>query len=112
MAEQDLPDKIEWCKFSSVAWNKAGTGFFYSKFPPPAALSKDGSNKSAGTELDAVAGEKKRTSLILRISSCVTRHVRTRQNTHQHRMLCMAWHVQAGIYLISLISHMKIACMV
>eukprot|EP00611_Tribonema_gayanum_P022226 TRINITY_DN441_c1_g1_i5.p1 TRINITY_DN441_c1_g1~~TRINITY_DN441_c1_g1_i5.p1 ORF type:complete len:263 (-),score=46.53 TRINITY_DN441_c1_g1_i5:714-1502(-) len=54
---KELPDRIDWCKFSSVAWNKTGTGFFYSKFPPPEGLQgKEG--KSAGTEVDAVEGNK------------------------------------------------------
>ena len=33
---QDLADKIEWVKFSDLAWAKDGSGFFYSRFPAPA----------------------------------------------------------------------------
>ncbi len=32
---KDLPDKIEWVKFSEVAWTADGKGFFYSRFPTP-----------------------------------------------------------------------------
>jgi prolyl oligopeptidase len=34
---QVLPDKIEWVKFSNLAWAKDGSGFFYSRFPQPQA---------------------------------------------------------------------------
>lgn len=33
---EDLPDKIEWVKFSSAAWTIDGKGFFYSRFDKPA----------------------------------------------------------------------------
>lgn len=32
---EDLPDKIEWVKFSSAAWTTDGKGFFYSRFDKP-----------------------------------------------------------------------------
>jgi prolyl oligopeptidase len=28
-------EEVKWVKFSSLAWNKEGTGFFYSRFPAP-----------------------------------------------------------------------------
>jgi prolyl oligopeptidase len=34
---EDLPDKIEWVKFSSAAWTTDGKGFFYSRFDKPDA---------------------------------------------------------------------------
>ena len=33
----DLPDRIEWVKFSSVTWTLDGKGFFYSRYDAPAA---------------------------------------------------------------------------
>ncbi len=30
-----LPDEVRWVKFSSLAWAKDGSGFFYSRFPEP-----------------------------------------------------------------------------
>jgi len=32
-----LPDEIRWVKFSSVEWTKDGKGFFYGRYPEPAA---------------------------------------------------------------------------
>ncbi|UUL82933.1 prolyl oligopeptidase family serine peptidase [Sphingomonas qomolangmaensis] len=32
-----LADKVEWVKFSTLVWAKDGSGFFYSRFPAPAA---------------------------------------------------------------------------
>jgi prolyl oligopeptidase len=34
---QDTADVIKWVKFSSLAWTKDSAGFFYSRFPEPAA---------------------------------------------------------------------------
>jgi prolyl oligopeptidase len=31
----DLPDKIQWVKFSGAAWTKDGQGFFYSRYDAP-----------------------------------------------------------------------------
>lgn len=33
---KDLPDVLKWIKFSSAAWTKDGSGFFYSRYPQPA----------------------------------------------------------------------------
>ncbi|MEZ0495773.1 prolyl oligopeptidase family protein [Sphingomonas sp. IW22] len=32
-----LPDEVKWVKFSNLAWAKDGSGFYYSRFPAPAA---------------------------------------------------------------------------
>jgi prolyl oligopeptidase len=32
---QDLPDKVEWMRFSGLSWTKDGKGFFYSRYPEP-----------------------------------------------------------------------------
>jgi prolyl oligopeptidase len=32
---QDLPDRVEWSKFSGAAWLKDGSGFFYSRYDAP-----------------------------------------------------------------------------
>jgi prolyl oligopeptidase len=34
---KDLPDKLKWIKFSGISWTIDGKGFFYSRFPEPAA---------------------------------------------------------------------------
>jgi prolyl oligopeptidase len=33
---EDLPDALQWSKFSSVAWLPDGSGFFYERYPTPA----------------------------------------------------------------------------
>ena len=33
---EDLPDRIEWSKFSSAAWSADERGFFYGRYPQPA----------------------------------------------------------------------------
>ncbi len=32
-----LDDKVEWARFTSIEWARDGSGFFYSRFPDPAA---------------------------------------------------------------------------
>jgi prolyl oligopeptidase len=32
---QDLPDRLQWIKFSGAAWTRDGAGFFYCRFPEP-----------------------------------------------------------------------------
>ncbi len=32
-----LPDHLRWLKFTSIAWHPDGTGFFYGRYPEPAA---------------------------------------------------------------------------
>jgi prolyl oligopeptidase len=34
---RDLADRLKWIKFSGAAWTKDGKGFYYSRFPEPAA---------------------------------------------------------------------------
>ncbi len=34
---QDRPDLLKWIKFSGADWLKDGTGFYYGRFPEPAA---------------------------------------------------------------------------
>ncbi|MBL9115689.1 MAG: S9 family peptidase [Verrucomicrobiaceae bacterium] len=37
---KDLPDVIEWVKFSSASWAKDGSGFYYSRYPEPKSGTK------------------------------------------------------------------------
>ena len=32
---KELPDRVQWTKFSSPSWTKDGKGFFYSRYPEP-----------------------------------------------------------------------------
>src|SRR5437899_10005223 len=34
-AARDLPDHLQWIKFSGAAWTKDGAGFFYGRYPEP-----------------------------------------------------------------------------
>lgn len=50
----DLPERLSWAKFGGIAWLHDSSGFFYSRFPPPAALgAAAGGAKEAGTETGA-----------------------------------------------------------
>ncbi|CAM9548405.1 unnamed protein product [Ascophyllum nodosum] len=53
---KDLPDRVPWCKFGDIVWEKASRGFFYSAFPPPKTLQVEG--KSAGTEVEVSTGHR------------------------------------------------------
>lgn len=35
---KDELETIQWCKFSSIAWDKEGTGFYYNRFRDPATV--------------------------------------------------------------------------
>lgn len=48
---EKLPDALEWCKFTSIAWTHDSAGFFYSRFPAPDSL-KDGDKEKRGAETD------------------------------------------------------------
>ena len=42
---EELPDLVEWSKFSSAAWTIDGAGFFYGRYPePPADAAYDAPN--------------------------------------------------------------------
>src|SRR5262249_18933554 len=34
----DLPDRLAWVKFASIAWVKDGSGFYYTRFPEPGSV--------------------------------------------------------------------------
>jgi prolyl oligopeptidase len=47
--DKDLEEKpLEWAKFTGIQWTHDDKGFFYSRYPTPAELSKD----KAGTETE------------------------------------------------------------
>jgi prolyl oligopeptidase len=37
---KELSDRVEWAKFTSIAWKPDGSGFFYSRYPAPEAGAK------------------------------------------------------------------------
>ncbi|HEX7951020.1 MAG TPA: prolyl oligopeptidase family serine peptidase [Candidatus Limnocylindrales bacterium] len=44
---QDLPDRVDWSKFSSAAWTHDDAGFFYGRFPePPPDAAYDAPNRN------------------------------------------------------------------
>jgi len=38
-------DELQFCRFSSVAWKKDNSGFFYNRYPDPATVAKEDSTK-------------------------------------------------------------------
>ncbi|MHB8646402.1 MAG: prolyl oligopeptidase family serine peptidase [Thermomicrobiales bacterium] len=38
---EDGSDVLRWCKFSSIAWKRDGSGFFYNRFPEPDTVSPE-----------------------------------------------------------------------
>jgi prolyl oligopeptidase len=44
---KDLPDVVEWSKFSGASWTKDNSGFFYEGYERPDKLTKENSLKSA-----------------------------------------------------------------
>jgi prolyl oligopeptidase len=38
---EDLPDVVEWSKFSGASWLKDGSGFFYARYDEPAAVASE-----------------------------------------------------------------------
>jgi prolyl oligopeptidase len=44
---KDLPDVVEWSKFSGASWTKDNSGFFYEGYERPDKLSKESSLKTA-----------------------------------------------------------------
>ena len=45
-----LGDEVKWARFTSIAWDKDGSGFFYARFPEP----KQGASSQASVENHAV----------------------------------------------------------
>lgn len=41
---KDLPEVLEHCKFSSVAWKHDGSGFYYNRFPDPKTVAPEDRN--------------------------------------------------------------------
>ena len=41
---KDFDEVIHWCKFTSVAWKKDNSGFFYNRFPEPGTVAKEDEN--------------------------------------------------------------------
>jgi prolyl oligopeptidase len=41
---RDVPDRLRWVKFASIAWTKDGAGFYYTRFPEPGAVAPGDEN--------------------------------------------------------------------
>eukprot|EP00475_Leptophrys_vorax_P015929 TRINITY_DN22315_c0_g1_i1.p1 TRINITY_DN22315_c0_g1~~TRINITY_DN22315_c0_g1_i1.p1 ORF type:complete len:766 (-),score=203.36 TRINITY_DN22315_c0_g1_i1:48-2345(-) len=54
----DLPDLLDWVKFSSIAWLHSGDGFFYCRYPKPKKFeAAGGEDASKGTEVEKAANQ-------------------------------------------------------
>lgn len=49
---ETLADKLEWCKFTSIAWTHDNEGFYYSRYPTPASLKDSDDAEKRGAETD------------------------------------------------------------
>lgn len=49
---EELPDLIEWAKFTSVAWTHDGKGFYYLRYPTPKSLEGEDDKDKRGSETD------------------------------------------------------------
>lgn len=47
-----FPELLEWAKFTSVAWQHDGTGFYYMRYPPPPSLQDGNVKEKRGAETD------------------------------------------------------------
>ena len=55
---QDMKgEKIEWCKFSDIEWDKESQGFYYARYAKPKSLSDGDAQNAAGTETDAAENQ-------------------------------------------------------
>lgn len=52
---KDLPDELNWIKFSQINWTKDGKGFMYSRYPAPSQLNQKVGDKG---QFDTQAGAK------------------------------------------------------
>jgi len=50
--KKDLPDEINWLKFSAIEWTIDNKGFFYNTFNAPKNKDKKNMGKKAGTETE------------------------------------------------------------
>lgn len=55
-SRDDLPEHLEWTKFSSVAWSADESGFYYTRYPVPASLA-DSNKEDARSKLGAETDE-------------------------------------------------------
>ena len=66
----ELPDRIEWSKFSSAAWTHDGAGFFYGRYPePPADAAYDAPNHAMELRYHRLGTDQVDDPLILSVPS-------------------------------------------
>lgn len=51
-SKQVLPDRLEWAKFYSIAWNHDNKGFYYTRYPQPDSLRDHADVGKKGAETD------------------------------------------------------------
>lgn len=43
--KEKLEDRLDWCKFTSIAWVPDSSGFYYNRYPKPGTVAKEDENK-------------------------------------------------------------------
>lgn len=57
-SKQDLPEILEWVKFSNIAWDHKNEGFFYCRYSPPKKfMNVTDTTFDRGTEVDVVENQ-------------------------------------------------------
>jgi prolyl oligopeptidase len=62
---RDLPDRIQWVKFASIAWVHDSTGFYYTRFPQPGTVPSGDENYFNQVYYHRLGDPQERDTLIL-----------------------------------------------
>ncbi len=92
-AGHDLPDVIQWCKFTNMAWLPDSSGFFYTRLPEPGTVAEADAVNFSRVYFHRLGTEQSEDKLIYERPDCkeLSFHVSI---THDDAYLCL--HVSLG----------------